>query len=374
MALLDAAGALLAASTASLTAAVRTAAGSAPCETLLLAFLPTVLDPAMPEARRANLPTGWAWPAFDVLQIEDYDWLTSGFEALRTRGRAEAEARLGYARSRQHYVSGFVLSGADAGAMWPMIDAAASEAQAIGVSETFIWALPQVARDGFTRLPGPAAGAASEDDIMQPFDDVLFPIAIGRSATVTPEFSTNVTITASGFERRNSLWADARLRFDVGPGVRSEAELGELLAFFRARRGQARGFRLRDPSDYSSNGMAGVPTALDQVIGVGDGAKARFPLVKAYGPDSEAQQRRITRPRAESLLVSVDGLAVTAWTLDPLGVIVFTDAPAAGKTVHAGFLFDVPVRFAEDRLDISGAAFAAGEAPSVPLIELREDA
>jgi uncharacterized protein (TIGR02217 family) len=271
-------------------------------------------------------------------------------------------------------VSGFVLSGADAGAMWPMIDAAASEAQAIGVSETFIWALPQVARDGFTRLPGPAAGTASEDDIMQPFDDVLFPIAIGRSATVTPEFSTNVTITASGFERRNSLWADARLRFDVGPGVRSEAELGELIAFFRARRGQARGFRLRDPSDYSSNGMAGVPTALDQVIGVGDGAKARFPLVKAYGPDSEAQQRRITRPRAESLLVSVDGLAVTAWTLDPLGVIVFTDAPAAGKTVHAGFLFDVPVRFAEDRLDISGAAFAAGEAPSVPLIELREDA
>ena len=63
-ALLDAAGALLANSTATLTAAVRSAAGSAPCETLLLAFLPTVLDPAMPEARRANLPVGWASPAF----------------------------------------------------------------------------------------------------------------------------------------------------------------------------------------------------------------------------------------------------------------------------------------------------------------------
>jgi hypothetical protein len=32
----------------------------------------------------------------------------------------------------------------------------------------------------------------------------------------------------------------------------------------------------------------------------------------------------------------------------------------------------VPVRFAEDRLDISGAAFAAGEAPSVALVEVRE--
>ena len=209
---------------------------------------------------------------------------------------------------------------------------------------------------------------------MQPFDDVLFPIAIGRSATVTPEFSTNVTITASGFERRNSLWADARLRFDVGPGVRSEVELGELIGFFRARRGQARGFRLRDPSDFSSNGMTGVPTALDQVIGTGDGAAARFGLIKAYGTGSDAQQRRITRPRAESVLVSVDGVTVTAWTLDALGEIVFADAPAAGKIIRAGFVFDVPVRFAEDQLDVSGAAFAAGEAPSVPLIELREDA
>jgi uncharacterized protein (TIGR02217 family) len=372
--LLDAAGALLAASTASLTAAVRTAAGSAPCETLLLAFLPTVLDPATPEARRANLPTGWAAPAFDVLQLEDYDWLTAGFEARRTRGRAEAETRLGYPRTHQHYLSGFVLNAADAGTMWPLIDAAASEAQAQGVAETFIWALPQVARDGFTRLPDAAADAASEDDMMQPFDDVLFPIAIGRSATVTPEFSTNVTITASGFERRNSLWADARLRFDVGPGVRSEAELGALIAFFRARRGQARGFRLRDPSDYSSNGMTGMPTPLDQVIGTGDGAKARFPLVKGYGVGFDAQQRRITRPRADSLLVSVDGVTVTTWTLEALGEIVFADAPATGKVVHAGFLFDVQVRFAEDRLDVSGAAFAAGEAPSVPLIELREDA
>lgn len=371
--LLDAAGALLAASTASLTATVRTAAGSTPCETLLLAFLPTVLDPAFPEARRANLPIGWAYPAFDVLQLEDYDWLTAGFEARRTLGRAEAEVRLGYARTRQHYLSGFVLNAADAEAMWPLIDAAASEAKALGVAETFFWALPQVARDGFTRLPDSAASAASEDDFMQPFDDVLFPIAIGRSATVTPEFSTNVTITASGYERRNSLWADARLRFDVGPGVRSEAELGELIGFFRARRGQARGFRLRDPSDFSSQAMTGVPTAFDQVIGVGDGAKARFGLVKAYGAGTDAQERRITRPRAETVLVSVDGTVSSGWTLSALGEIVFAIAPAEGKVVRAGFLFDVPVRFAEDRLDVSGAAFAAGEAPSVPLIELRED-
>lgn len=40
----------------------------------------------------------------------------------------------------------------------------------------------------------------------------------------------------------------------------------------------------------------------------------------------------------------------------------------------AGFRFDVPVRFAEDRLAVNRATFAAGEAPSVPLVEIREEA
>ena len=55
-----------------------------------------------------------------------------------------------------------------------------------------------------------------------------------------------------------------------------------------------------------------------------------------------------------------------------MGVIAFDEAPAAGVLLTAGFRFDVPVRFAEDRLDINRVTFAAGEAPSVPLVEIRE--
>ncbi|MDB5725332.1 MAG: hypothetical protein JWQ16_2086, partial [Novosphingobium sp.] len=177
-----------------------------------------------------------------------------------------------------------------------------------------------------------------------------------------------------GFERRNSLWSDARLRFDIGPGVRSETELGTLIAFFRARRGAARGFRLRDPSDFSSNGMTGVHGAADQFLGTGDGLTGSFPLVKRYGGGPDAQVRRITRPAAVSVHVSIDGAATVAWVLTGLGVIAFTAPPPAGAIVRAGFVFDVPVRFAEDKLDISGAAFAAGDAPSVPVVEVREAA
>ncbi len=365
-AMLDAAGALLASSTAALRDAVRTAVAPTPAEILLLTFLPTVLDPAMPEARRANLPTGWAYPAYDRLQTEDYDWLTSAKDGLRRSGYETVNLRLGYPPASQDYLAGFVPAGASPG-LWRAIDAGIDEARARLAHEVFVWATPQICRDGYVRLPQP------QDADMQEFDDLPYPLALGGDTSVAAEFSTSVALTASGHERRNSLWSDARLRFDVGPGIRSEAELGTLLAFFRARRGAARGFRLRDPSDCSSNAMVGNPTATDQLLGTGDGNTASFALIKQYGTGSASQQRRITRPQSGSVLVSVNGIGTTnGWTLNPGGVVTFTAAPAAGAQIRAGFRFDVPVRFAEDRLEISGAAFAAGEAPSVPLVEVRE--
>lgn len=364
---LTAAGALLAASTGALRDAVRTAAGAAGSEVLILLFTPTVLDPAMPGARLANMPTGWAAPAYDRLQLEDYDWLTAGADALRRDGIAQATARLGYPPAEQDYLAGFVLNPADRD-LWRRIDAGIDEALARNAHEVIVWASPQICRDGYVRLPD-----SQEDNAMLAFDDVPYPLALGRDATVSPEFSTNVSVTASGFERRNSLWSNARLRFDVGPGIRSDAELGELIAFFRARRGAARGFRLRDPSDHSSNGMTGTPAATDQLLGTGDGLASSFPLVKRYGDGDEAQVRRITRPVSGSVLVSLNGTpTATGWTLQSGGIVTFATPPAPGVIVRAGFLFDVPVRFAEDRLEIAGADFAAGEAPSVPVVEIRE--
>lgn len=110
-ALLDAAGGMLSASTAALCAAVKAMAPDA--VTHLLAYLPTVLDDEMPEAKRANMPTGWASPAFDVLQLEDYDWVTQGRAARTGQGIALATARLGYPIAEQHYLSGFVLNAGD---------------------------------------------------------------------------------------------------------------------------------------------------------------------------------------------------------------------------------------------------------------------
>lgn len=108
------------------------------------------------------------------------------------------------------------------------------------------------------------------------------------------------------------------------------------------------------------------------MLGTGDGETSDFQLIKSYGTGPEPQVRPITRPRASTISISIGGAAASGWALLPGGIISFADAPPSGAEIRAGFLFDVPVRFAEDRLDISAASFAAGEAPSVPLIEVRE--
>jgi uncharacterized protein (TIGR02217 family) len=363
-AMLERAGQLLAASTASICDAVRAEAGSAGAQTLLLVYLPTVLDAEAPEAMRANVPLGWAAPAFDVLQLEDYDWVTTGNHAATRRAVPLMATRLGYPVAEQHYFTGFVLRPEDP-AQWREIAFAAAQSRARGTAQTYVWALPQVARDGFTYFE-----IGQEDGTMQEFDDVVFPLQIGREAEVTAEFSTNVVTTLSGHERRNSSWSNARLSYDVGPGVRSEAELGQLLSFFRARRGPAVGFRLSDPFDNSSNGMLGNPNMLDQTLGVSDGVRTTFALTKTYGLDG--QIRRITRPVAASVTVAVNGVMATGWSLASGGVISFRAAPPVGAVITAGYRFDVPVRFANDRIDVARATFGAGDMPSVPLVEIRE--
>jgi uncharacterized protein (TIGR02217 family) len=331
-----------------LCAAVRAEAPDA--ETLLLVFLPTVLDGA--EVKRANVPVGWAAPAFDVLQLEDYDWVTGGRDGATSGAVAAMAELLGYPVSEQHYFAGFVLRPEDRD-RWQPIAAAAQAAFARGTGSVFVWALPQVMRDGFTWWGG--------EGQVEAFDDVRFPIALGREASVEPAFSTDVVTTASGAEQRNSNWADARLRFDAGPGVRGEAELMVLLDFFRARRGAAIGFRFEDPFDHEAE---------QQLLGVGDGLRTEFRLVKHYS----GQTRRITRPVPGSVRLYVGGIErASGWTLGELGRVLFEDAPATGSEVRASFAFDVPVRFAEDRLSLNRATFAAGEAASVPLIEIRED-
>ncbi len=366
---LDWCGAVLGRATLGLRDVVRAAASDT--QVLLLFYAPQVLDAAAPELIRANLPLAWAHPAFDVLQLEDYEFVTGGDFGGLARARSVIAERLGYPVSGQHYFAGFAGGRND----WPRVAEAAAGAMTRGVAETFVWAWPQVARDGFTAFSIDSAG---EGDVgVAAFHDVLFPLQLGYGAAGGPEFSTQVVVTSSGHEQRNSQWSDARLYYDAGVGVRSEADLMALVAFFRARRGQAHGFRFSDPLDRTSMpgpGAGAQVTARDQILGIADGGATRFPLLKNYGAADDIQVRRITRPVTGSVRVAVDGVERTSgWALADGGYVDFDVAPVAGVAVTAGFAFYVPVRFAADRIDVSIAGWRAGELPSVPLVEIRED-
>ncbi|TPE58522.1 TIGR02217 family protein [Sandaracinobacter neustonicus] len=369
-AFLDWLGARLAEATLALSGAAASVTGAG-YRSHLLFYAPQVLDVDKPELWRANMPVGWAWPAWDVLQLEDYDFVTAGNEAGMARGVEAVDARLGYPAEAQHYLAGFVLNAADAQKQWPLIAAAAAHARDRGVAEHFLWAWPQVARDGFTWLElGPAPGA---EDVMDEFHDVRFPLDTGFEAVGGPGFSTQVAVLASGYEQRNAMWQGARLSYDAGLGVRSEADLALLLAFFRARRGRAIAFRFRDPMDWTSAPFGEAVSAEDQLLGVGDGQALSFQLVKRYGAEAGSEVRRISRPYDGSVRISVGGVEPDGgWTLQPGGLIRFEDPPGAGAEVRAGFEFDVPVRFDVDRLQISLSGVRAGEAQAVPLVEVFE--
>lgn len=355
---LEAAGALLSEATDAIVAAARAHAPA--LQSHLLAYLPSIVRADAPELVRANLPIGWSAPSFDILQLEDYEWVTKGMTNSRHCALQAARTRLGYELSSCHYLAGFV-SAPELTRDWNEIMAAADAAARTGFDEVFLWALPQVLRDGLTIFEG--------EPQMEGFHDVTFPLRLGLHAAVEPCFSTTIAVSPAGYEYRNVDWQQARLRFDVGPGLRSIEDVQELLVFFRSMRGNAIAFRFKDETDHSSFGMTGTPTDADVLLGVGDGARLRFPLIKPYGA---GEVRRITRPIEGSVAVSLDGVAADGWELAEAGVIEFADPPAVGVGVRAGFLFDVPVRFEEPTLRVSRSTYLAGELVSVPLIEVRE--
>ena len=202
------------------------------------------------------------------------------------------------------------------------------------------------------------------------FHHIRFPLDIALGARGGPERRTEVTTLAGGGERRNGRWAHSRRRYNAGYGVKSRADMQAVLAFFEERRGRLHGFLWRDGLDFSSGGTVPLPT--DQAIGTGDGVRTQFQLAKTYGAAFDPYMRPIQKPVSGSVRVAIGGVeALTGFVVDGTsGVVSFDTAPADGAVVTAGFLFDVPVRFDTDRLDIELLSFDGAEAPSIPLVEI----
>lgn len=207
------------------------------------------------------------------------------------------------------------------------------------------------------------------------FHDVRYPSNLSFGSSGGPERRTEIVTLVNGFEERNSPWQDSRRHYDAGQGMRSLDDLESLIAFFEARQGQLYAFRWKDWSDYKTCRPSHAVGAADQQIGIGDGARTTFQLIKAYTSGSQTYTRTLVKSVAGTVKIAVNGVVrteTTDFTVNTAtGMVSFNLPPAAGLMVTAGCEFDVPVRFDTDRISTSMATFQAGQIPAVPVIEVR---
>ena len=211
---------------------------------------------------------------------------------------------------------------------------------------------------------------------MNMFHEILFPLEIALRARGGPERRTQIQTSSTGREERNQKWRSSRRRYDAGSGVKSLNDIYKIVSFFEERRGMLHGFRWRDRLDCSSSplGSNTSPKASDQKIAVGDGQTRQFKLIKSYG-SLVTYERSIQKPVAGTVRVQVDDhllIEISDFSVDTTtGILTFIKAaPASGAVISAGFLFDVPVRFDTDYLEVDHSAFIAGEIPKIPLVEI----
>jgi len=199
---------------------------------------------------------------------------------------------------------------------------------------------------------------------MPSFHEVQFPPKIAYGASGGPEFNTSIATTFGGFEQRNINWQKSRGRWEVSTGLKNQADMDALQAFFRARFGKAYGFRFKDWADY---------VAVGQNIGTGNGVITTFQLTKIYSSGGYTYLREIKKPVNGTVKIYLNSiLQSSGYTLDlATGIVTFAVAPTAGVVVSADFEFDVPVRFDTDAIAVraDGPGFFVWDA--VPIVELR---
>lgn len=206
------------------------------------------------------------------------------------------------------------------------------------------------------------------------FHEVRLPARLAFGSTGGVERRTEIVTLGSGFERRSTPWAEGRRRYLIGASLRSLDDMAALTDFFEARMGRLWGFRFRDFADFKSCAPGGSVSATDQVLDQGDGVRIEFALVKRYGDDETAPERRIAKPVEGTVRVAIGGIErpEETFAVDPAtGLITLDEPPTAGAVVTAGFEFDTPVRFDTDRIEVTLESFNAGRMAATPLIEVR---
>ena len=155
-----------------------------------------------------------------------------------------------------------------------------------------------------------------------------FPTDLSFQKPGGPGFNVDVQILDSGFEQRNQGWAESRIEFDVGYGVRILNKVENVYEFFESVGGMEHGFRIRDWRSYKSvrvtyagdKGVRDVITPFDQVISVDIPTQDTFQLIKVSRQGPFARRKTIAKPVDGTVMVAIQGIEIPATRWDTLYV------------------------------------------------------
>lgn len=171
-------------------------------------------------------------------------------------------------------------------------------------------------------------------------DEVRLPELISRGATGGPEYSTVVVMGKSGAEQRIAQRGQGLYRFEIQQEMRTAAMAAELIAFFQAREGKARGFRFKDWADYTATNEPLAPTGEPTVQ-----------LIKTYSSGLIDRVRPITKPVSGTVTLrknaaNLVGISVATTTglvtlpvVNSKSITALTKASSAVVTVGAAHGF-----------------------------------
>jgi uncharacterized protein (TIGR02217 family) len=138
-------------------------------------------------------------------------------------------------------------------------------------------------------------------------------------------FNTDVQVLESGHEQRNSYWPVSRTELELGFSVRTLEEVQTVNEIFRACRGMAHGFRIRDWRNYKSvpitwagpedDVKADEISADDQVISIDTTTQDIFQLIYTSRFGVLYERKTITKPERISdgvynVLLAIAGIPI----------------------------------------------------------------
>jgi len=158
-------------------------------------------------------------------------------------------------------------------------------------------------------------------------------------SSVTQNYSFSIHRSAGGNEYRNLLNPYPKVIADLDFDNKTESWMyANLVDFYNKTNGGYDGFRWRNPSDYSTNGLTGTPTFSDQLLSLSSAGV--YQLQKWYGTEGviDASRRLIKKPVDGSVLISIvddngdtvqvgqyqtGSPQVARWTVGSTGLITF---------------------------------------------------